>query len=55
MSKQKLGRGLDAILSPLTANKQSENAGNFINIGINKLNRTASSREDILTSQNWKN
>lgn len=37
MSKQKLGRGLDAILSPLTANKQSESAGNFINIGINKI------------------
>jgi ParB family chromosome partitioning protein len=37
MSKQKLGRGLDAILSPLTTNKQSEVAGNFINIGINKI------------------
>ena len=37
MSKQKLGRGLDAILSPLTTNKQSEVAGNYINIGINKI------------------
>lgn len=37
MSKQKLGRGLDAILSPLTTNRQSEAAGNFINIGINKI------------------
>ncbi|MDD5020639.1 MAG: ParB/RepB/Spo0J family partition protein [Endomicrobiaceae bacterium] len=37
MSKQKLGRGLDAILSPLTTNKQSEAAGNFINISINKI------------------
>ena len=37
MSKQKLGRGLDAILSPLITNKQSEATGNFINIGINKI------------------
>ncbi len=37
MSKQKLGRGLDAILSPLTTNKSNETAGNFINIGINKI------------------
>jgi len=37
MSKQKLGRGLEAILSPLTKNTNQENSENIINISIDKI------------------
>ena len=37
MSKQKLGRGLEAILSPLTANTNNQNTENIINIAIDKI------------------
>jgi len=37
MSKQKLGRGLEAILSPLTAGTNSQNTENIINIAIDKI------------------
>lgn len=37
MSKQKLGRGLEAIMSPLTLNKTAVSADNIVNIDINKI------------------
>lgn len=37
MSKQKLGRGLEAILSPLTVNTNNQNTENIINIAIDKI------------------
>lgn len=37
MSKQKLGRGLEAIMSPLTSNKNNENTENIISINIDKI------------------
>ena len=37
MSKQKLGRGLEAIMSPLTSNKNNENIEQIVNINIDKI------------------
>ncbi len=37
MSKQKLGRGLEAIMSPLTSNKNNENIEQVVNINIDKI------------------
>lgn len=37
MSKQKLGRGLEAIMSPLTSNKNNENTEQVVNINIDKI------------------
>lgn len=37
MSKQKLGRGLEAIMSPLTANKTVATADNIVTIAIDKI------------------
>ena len=37
MSKMKLGRGLEAIMSPLTANKNSESIEKVENINIEKI------------------
>ena len=37
MSKQKLGRGLEAIMSPLTANKNNENTEHIVSINIDKI------------------
>jgi len=37
MSKQKLGRGLEAIMSPLTSNKNNENTEHVVNINIDKI------------------
>jgi len=37
MSKQKLGRGLEALMSPLTANKNNESVEKIENINIDKI------------------